>query len=55
MPTKHPLQRCGGARDDTTIHINFLRHQLMALLRSIASRHPRKQQSADAQVTEYRK
>lgn len=40
MSDKPPLQRCGGVRDDTTIHINFSRHQLMALLRSIASKHP---------------
>lgn len=41
MSEKPPLQRCGGARDDTTIHINFSRRQLMALLHSIALKHTR--------------
>ena len=41
MSEKPPLQRCGGARDDTTIHINFSRRQLMALLHSIAQKHHR--------------
>lgn len=54
MPAKPSLHRCGGARDDTIIHINFTRHQLMALLRSIASKHPRIQY-AEAPMTEPRK
>lgn len=40
MSTKHPQERYGGARDETTIIINLTREQLMTLIKTIKEKYP---------------
>ena len=38
--TEHVCHRHGGARDESLIHINLTRKQLIRLIQSIKEKHP---------------